>query len=168
MRDFLECQIDVPGMTEGGITVTVCLISGRSEVIEVARSAPIDELKRQAQRKLEVRRGTLIRGHIILDGDKTVGAVNLQDGEVLTLKTSPPRLTSSQEGFGAILGDGTLVAWGKFARNDRLAVRGRLREITAGVSAFVGLLHNGNIVAWGRSECGGNLGKAKQGLPAKS
>ncbi|CAE7416259.1 HERC2, partial [Symbiodinium sp. KB8] len=136
----------------------------------VAPACSIDELRREAQRRLGVGRGKLLSpsGRYFPDGDITVAQAELSHGDLLSLHREPLRLASTVHAFAAILGDGTVVTWGHDAHGgSSTAVRPELKnvkQVQATGSAFAALLADGSVLAWGNPECGGDCSSVQERL----
>ena len=70
--------------------------------------------------------------------------------------------------FAAILGDGSVVTWGKAdCGGDCSAVQGQLkdvRQIHATECAFAAILGDRSVVTWGKADCGGDSSSVQDRL----
>ena len=142
------------------ISVDVHLLSGKRAFVEVETDASIESLKQGAQTALAVpSRGRLLNSSgEVLDGAQTVTEAELRSGDVLTLHVNQVQIKGRKAGlysttFAAILGDGSVVAWGYAdCGGDSSAVQEQLRDvqqIQASDGAFAAILGDGSVVTWG-------------------
>ena len=70
------------------------------------------------------------------------------------------QIQASSHAFAAVLGDGSVVTWGKSdSGGDSSAVQDQLKnvqQIQASKFAFAAILGDGSVVTWGKSGCGGD------------
>ena len=96
------------------IVVDVTLISGQRVSLEADLSASVQSLAECAGRALGVGQGRLLSSSgSILDRDTKLGEAKLQTGDCLTLQVGAVRIRGGDGGFAAILGDGSVVTWGR-------------------------------------------------------
>ena len=103
------------------IFVNVHLLSGKCASMEVKADASVESLKQQAQSALVVpgRRRLLNSSGEVLDGAQTITEARLMSGDVLTLHVKQVQLHATRRGFvsasafAALLGDGSVVTWGR-------------------------------------------------------
>ena len=148
------------------ICVHVHLLSGKCASMEVEADASVQSLKHRAQSALVVPgTGRLLNSSgKVLDGAQTITEAGLMSGDVLTLHVNQVQLRATRRGgvfsaFAALLGDGSVVTWGKAgAGGDNSAVQDQLRDvqrIQASSWAFAAILGDGSVITWGRSDYGG-------------
>ena len=103
------------------IVVDVTLLSGQRVSLEADLTASVQSLAERARRALGAGRGTLLMSDgSIPDGDAKLGASKLQTGDCFTLQVEEVRIHGSFQSaacnrFAAILGDGSVVTWGRGA-----------------------------------------------------
>ena len=136
------------------IRIQVTLLSGRTATVDAGADASVDEVMLQAQSILEVGRGRLVTssGHV-LDGSETITKCGLRSGDVITMHVAPTQVSFSHSAGAAVLGDGSVVTWGKadFA-GDSTAVQEKLKNVQqmqASHGAFAAVLADGSVVTWG-------------------
>ena len=127
----------------------------------------VGTFKSRAQIALGVGRGRLLDASgTILDARESIKRARLQDRCPLTLHMSRVQVAATGHAFAAILGDGSVVAWGDARHGgDGSAVQGQLKnvqQIQATADAFAAILDDGSVVAWG-SACHGGDSSAVQG-----
>ena len=121
-------------------------------------------LKHRAQIALGVGR---LRGRLlssagsVLDAAAPIKESPVQDGDVLTLHVSRQfPIQSSSRAFAAILGDGSVKAWGDADfGGDSSPVQDQLKnvqQIQATDAAFAAILGDGSVVTWGDDGSGGD------------
>ncbi|OLP96545.1 putative E3 ubiquitin-protein ligase HERC2 [Symbiodinium microadriaticum] len=102
------------------------------------------------------------KGHLvdwpgsILDVRAPIQKANLQNGGSLTLHVRQVQVLACSRAFAAILGDGSVVSWG---RTDFSAVQDQLKnvqQIQASIAAFAAILNDGSVVTWGNAADGGD------------
>ena len=86
-------------------------------------------------------------------------------GDMLTLHVDQVRLNANRRidrlsAFAALLGDGSVVAWGDdYNGGDSSAVQEQLRDvqqIQTSEKAFAAILGDGSVVTWGKANYGGD------------
>ena len=66
------------------------------------------------------------------------------------------QIQASDAAFAAVLGDGSVVAWGRASYGvDSRSVQDQLKE------AFAAILGDGSVVAWGSADSGGDSSSAQ-------
>ena len=143
------------------IVVYVTLISGQRVSLEADLTASVQSLAERARRALGVGRGQLFSSSGgVLDKATKLGAAKLQTGDCLTLQVGTVRMQASYNAFAAILGDGSVVAWGSADYGgDSNSVRHQLKNVQqmhASESAFGAILRDRSVVTWGSAEGGGD------------
>ena len=147
------------------ITLHVSLLSGRRVTLETGLDVDVQEFKQRAQSALSVGRGRLLHpGGFALHEARTIRDCGWQTDDVLTLQLQPVMILASRDwngaAFAAILGDGSIVAWGDADYGgDSSSVQDQLRNVLhvqASDQAFAAILADGSAVTWGNSLCGGN------------
>ena len=148
------------------ITLFVSLLSGRTVSVETGWDVDVETFKRRAQTALSVGRGMLLHSNgSVLYGARTIRECGLQTGDVLTMHVQPVMIMPARRGilsqsFAAVLGDGSVVAWGDSDQGgDSSAVQDQLlnvQQIQASDSAFAAILGDGSVVTWGDVDSGGD------------
>ena len=158
------------------ISVHVHLLSGKSASLEVEVDASVQSLKNRAQSALMVpARGRLLKpSGEVLDSAQTIKQARLESGDMLTLQVSrQAQLQATKPGidavaFAAILGDGSVVAWGwGHGGGGSSGVQERLRDvqqIRASSKAFAAILGDGSVIAWGGADSGGDSSAVQRQL----
>ena len=136
------------------IIVDVTLFSGQRVSLEADLTASVQSLAERAQRALGVGRGRLFTSSGgILHGDTTLEAAKLQTSDCLTLQVCTIRIRGTCKSLAAILGDGSVVTWGRAAcGGDSSSVQDQLKnvqQIQASWYAFAAILGDGSVVTWG-------------------
>ena len=117
-------------------------------------------------RTLGVGRGRLLdaSGNVVASC-VSITEARLQTGDWLTLHVSRVQVFATGRAFAAILGDGSVVAWGDPNEGgDSSAVQDQLRHVTqiqAFVCAFAAILGDGSVVTWGDPDGGGDSGAVR-------
>ena len=104
----------------------VALISGRRVSLEADLDAPVESLKRRAQKTLGVGTGRLLNASGgSLCGDATLVIAGWQAGDCRTLQIRGVQVCGGRKTlcFAALLGDGSVVTWGKAAYGNSSAVQ---------------------------------------------
>ncbi|OLP77757.1 E3 ubiquitin-protein ligase HERC2 [Symbiodinium microadriaticum] len=149
------------------ISVDVHLLSGMRAAVEVEADASVELLKLRAQSALAVpnKCRLLNSSGEVLDGAQTVTEAELRSGDVLTLHVNQVQIKANRQGgrfaaFSALLGDGSVVTWGKATTGgDSSAVQEQLRDvqqIQASGGAFAAVRSGGSVVTWGDTDYGGD------------
>ena len=159
------------------ISVDVYLLSGKRAAVEVEAAASVESLKHRAQTALAVpSRGRLLNSSgEVLDGAQTVTEAELRSGDVLTLHVmNQVQINARKRGlnfvFAAILGDGSVFAWGDCdARKDQGAFPWGLRDVNvqqiqASYGAFAAIRSDGSVVTWGDANQGGDSSAIQEQL----
>ena len=144
------------------ITVEVSLLSGKRATVQADQNEALETLTQRAQKALRVGKGRLLDSSgVVLDG-----CTEIRNGDSLTFHVNRGQIQSTNNSFAAILGDGSVVAWGRAAcGGDCSAVQGQLKnvqQIRACRRAFAAILSDGSVVTWGDRDHGGD-GSAVQG-----
>ena len=143
------------------IIVEVVLLSGSKAIVEARVDESIETLKNRAQTALEVGRGRLLdsSGRALVGSSKIIDS-SLRSGDCLSLHLSRVQIKASFGAFAAILGDGSVVTWGKAEYGgDSSAVQDQLKnvqQVQALFGTFAAVLGDGSAVTWGDAEDGGN------------
>ena len=100
------------------ITLHVSLLSGRTFSAETELDVGVATFRERAQAALSVGKGRLVHScGLALDGASTLRECGLQNGDVLNLQVLPVTIQASRAldgaAFAAILGDGSVVTWGR-------------------------------------------------------
>ena len=136
--------------------IEVVLMSGRRVQLACAEDASLDSLLQRAQTELAVRGqfSVLSTSGERLNTRLTLGELDLEEGEVLTLHTRPLRLAATCGAFAALLGDGSVATWGANGGDCGLAQQQLtcVQDIQASSGAFAAITDTGCIVAWGASK----------------
>ena len=85
----------------------------------------------------------------VLDRDAQLGAAKLQTGDCLTLQVGTIRISSGFQCFAAILGDGSVVAWGKGYHAGSSCGQEKMKNVQqnqAFGSVFAAILGDGSVV----------------------
>ena len=140
------------------VVVDVGLISGKKVSVEATLDEPV---KRRAQTALAVGKGRLEDASGgLLDDELTVKKAMLETGTSLTLQLGRVQIIASPRAFAAILGDGSVVAWGaEYCGGKSCAVLDQLKgvqQIQASERAFAAILTDGSVVTWGNKYLGGD------------
>ena len=128
------------------LVLDVSLLSGRKVCLESDMNDSVASLKERAQEALGVGKGRLLNScGDVRDVNATLEAVGLQSGDHLTLHIGKLQIRGGKNrGFAAILGDASVVTWGKAScGGDSHAVQEQLRnvhQIEATCSAFAAIL----------------------------
>ena len=149
------------------ITLHVSLLSGRTVPIEIGLDVDVGVFKRWAERALSVGKGRLIHSSgSVLDEGKTIGQSELCNDDILSLHIRPIAIHAAADihertsAFVAVLGDGSVVAWGEDSRGGGSSdVRDQLRNvqhIQCSWGAFAAILADGSVVTWGYARHGGD------------
>ncbi|OLQ01462.1 hypothetical protein AK812_SmicGene15784 [Symbiodinium microadriaticum] len=152
------------------ISVDVHLLSGKRAAVEVEAGASVESLKRRAQSALAVpSRGRLLNSSgEVLDRARTVTEAQLRSGDVLTLHVNQVHIQARKGAFAAILGDGSVVTWGKATfGGDSSAVQEQLRDVQqihASDNVFAAILGDGSVVTWGCADDGGDSSAVQEQL----
>ena len=149
------------------IAVTVGLLSGRTATVRAGLDESVAALSRRAQTALGVGKGHLVDSSgSILDEGAPIQKANLQNGGSLTLHVPCAKIQvlACQWAFAAILGDGSVVSWG---RTDFVAAQDQLKNvqhIQASFGASAAILDDGSVVTWGSAGHGGDSSAAQDQL----
>ncbi|CAE7897637.1 pak-2 [Symbiodinium sp. KB8] len=143
------------------ITLEVGLLSGKRVTVDADENEEVGTLKRRAQISLGVGSGRLVGScGSVLDESSPIKRARLQNGDSLTLQVNSVQIQAARNAFAAILGDGTVVTWGRAAYGGgSSAVRDQLknvRQIQASSEALAAILCDGSVVTWGRPVYGGD------------
>ncbi|CAE7811653.1 unnamed protein product [Symbiodinium sp. KB8] len=159
-RDSEYCRfLEICNMS---ITVEVGLLSGKKATVEAGREEEVGSLKRRAHAALGVvGRGRLVDSSgSVLDPSALIKDAGVQDGDWLTLHINRVQVRATDAAFAAILGDGSVVAWGEPGfGGDSSSVGDQLKnvqQIQAASSAFAAILGDGSVVTWGDATKGGD------------
>ena len=139
------------------LTFEVSLISGKTVSLQTHGDESVESLRVRAQRALGVGNGRLLTSAgSVLDGGVPIKKARLQPARPLTYHVRRVDVCGGESAFAAILGDGSVVTWG---RADSSAVRGQLKnvqQIHASEQVFAAILGDGSVVTWGSSRAGGD------------
>ena len=148
----------------------VALLSGQQACICLESEATVDDLRVQAQQKLQLS----IAGLFSADGNVLRRQSKLKDlplssGDTVSATVCHAVLFSSRMSKGfALLRDGLVATWGDADfGGDCRAVQDQLRDvetIEAGSSAFAAIRDDGTVVTWGNPVCGGSSRNVQQQL----
>ena len=95
------------------LTLEVSLLSGRTVSLEAGLDESVAALRRKAQKTLAVGRGRLLSSSGgVLSAAATLEESSLRNGDRLTLQMRSVYVRGNEKAFAAILGDGSVVAWG--------------------------------------------------------
>ena len=113
------------------IILDVAWMSGQRVSLEADLTASVQSLAERAQRALGVGRGRLFSSSgSVLDVDMQLGAANLRKGDCLTLQVGTVRTCTGNGCFAAILGDGSVVTWGRTdCGGDSRSVQNQLKNV---------------------------------------
>ena len=105
-------------------------MSGKTADIAATMDTSLKDVKLQAQSALQSASGVLMscQGQF-LDADQTLAEAGVRPGDVLTLQVRQTVLAATSGAFAAILGDGSVVAWGSSDGGDSSAVQGQLKNV---------------------------------------
>ncbi|OLP83584.1 Polypeptide N-acetylgalactosaminyltransferase 3 [Symbiodinium microadriaticum] len=138
------------------IGVEVRLLSGKRASVEVEAEASVDSLRRHAHSALLVPgRGRLVSSSgEVLDGTQTIKRAKLMSGAVLTLHVAQTQLIACKNNpvsssFAAILGDGSVVCWGRVDNSPVQHLLKNVQQIQVAGHAFAAILGDGSVVTWG-------------------
>ena len=129
----------------------------------------VGSVKRRAQNALAVGQGQLAdpSGNI-LDVSATVKRARWQSDDFLTVHIGQTRLQRNRHTFAAIIGDGSVVTWGRDdCGGDSSVVRDQLQnvqQIQASHKAFAAVRGDRSVVSWGRASWGGDSGAVQHQL----
>ena len=149
------------------ITVHVGQLSGKGAV-QVDLDEEVATLNLRAQTALGVGNGRLVNSSgCVLDACSTqcstINDAKLQNGDSLTLHIKRLQIQASSKSFAAILGDGSVVAWGdarfgsfSSAVQDQLKNVQQIQTARFDGGAFAAILCDGSVVTWGDSYNGGD------------
>ena len=143
------------------ISVEVSLLSGKTATVHAGLNETVETLTQRAQNALAVGKGQLLDSSgVVLDGCAKIANSRIQSGDSLTLPVSKIQIQSTFISFAAILGDGSVVAWGRAAcGGDCSAVQGQLKNVqqvqVSRDGAFAAILGDGSVVTWGHAAYGG-------------
>ncbi|OLQ11826.1 hypothetical protein AK812_SmicGene4292 [Symbiodinium microadriaticum] len=143
------------------ITVDVGLLSGKTASVKAGLDEEVGALKRRAQIALGVGGGRLVDSSgSVLDACAPIRCTRLRNGELLALHISRIQVQASCLSFAAILGDGSVVTWGRAEHGgNSSAVQDQLKnvqQIQASHFAFAAVLADGSVVTWGSAASGGD------------
>ena len=82
----------------------------------------------------------------VLDGETPLKRVRLQNAEPLTFQVGRVAIQAAFGAFAAILGDGSVVTWGRASVVRELK---NVQQIQATSSAFAAILVDGSVETWG-------------------
>eukprot|EP00439_Symbiodinium_sp_Y106_P050454 s535_g6.t1 len=155
--------------SNGHVSLTISLISGRSVRIDAKQGESIRQLSWRAQRALRVGRGRLLDpSGFVLEAAATVQECGLQGGDALTLHVAQVWIASSHSSFAAMLGDGSVACWGNVRYGgDSRRVQDRLKnvqQVQATRFAFAAILADGSVVTWGNARFGGDSASVQEEL----
>ena len=96
------------------IILEVVLLSGSKAIVEARLDESVETLKNRAQTALEVGRGRLLdsSGRALLGSSKIIDS-SVRSGDCLSLHLFRVQIHESCGAFAAILGDGSVVTWGR-------------------------------------------------------
>ncbi|CAE7377064.1 unnamed protein product [Symbiodinium microadriaticum] len=166
-KEQLRWYVPVTAQVEPNQDVSA-LLSGKAATVEVG----VDEegchnIETSGRdRTLGVGRGRLLdaSGNVVASC-VSITEARLQTGDWLTLHVSRVQVFATGRAFAAILGDGSVVAWGDPNEGgDSSAVQDQLRHVTqiqAFVCAFAAILGDGSVVTWGDPDGGGDSGAVR-------
>ena len=149
------------------VTVEVRLLSGKTASVNAGLDEQVELLKRRAQIALQVGKGRLVDSSgAVLDARVSIEAACVKDGDSLTFHISKAQVFATRRGFIALLGDGSVVAWGRVAWDsvvqDQLQnvqqIQSCGNELAPGFcgSAFAAILGDGSVMTWGPADYGGD------------
>eukprot|EP00439_Symbiodinium_sp_Y106_P032110 s577_g3.t2 len=168
------------------LTLEVSLMSGMTVSLQTHGDESVESLRVRAQRALGAGKGRLLDSTgRVLDGGEPLKKARLQYQEPLTFQVRRVEICGGWLDFAAILGNGSVVTWGKahfggdssaaFAAilgdgsvvtwgnadlgGDSSAVRDQLKnvqQIQATMAAFAAVLADGSVVTWGKAHFGGD------------
>ena len=151
------------------VAVKIGLLSGRTVSLEASLDETVGSVKRRAQNALAVGQGQLAdpSGNI-LDVSATVKRARWQSDDFLTVHIGQTRLQRNRHTFAAIIGDGSVVTWGRDdCGGDSSVVRDQLQnvqQIQASHKAFAAVRGDRSVVSWGRASWGGDSGAVQHQL----
>ena len=136
------------------VMVEVGLLSGKAITLEAHQDEQVEALALRAQIALGVGKGRLLDSSgNVLDACATIKDARVQSSDFLTLHRTQVQVQASDRAFAAVLGDGSVVAWGDADYGgDSSAVQGQLknvREVQSTDKAFTAILADGSVVTWG-------------------
>ncbi|OLQ00903.1 hypothetical protein AK812_SmicGene16390 [Symbiodinium microadriaticum] len=149
------------GLLKLGAFEAIRVAAGRRVTVDADVNEEVGTLKRRAQIALGVGRGRLVGSSgSVLDAWTPIKRARLQNGDLLALHINRVQVQASSEAFAAILGDGSVVTWGRTNLDgDSGAVQDQLKnvqQIQATSGAFAAILDDGSVVTWGLSAYGGD------------
>ena len=74
------------------------------------------------------------------------------------------QIQSTDDSFAAVLGDGTVVTWGKQDGYDGCTCLENVRQIQSTAFAFAAILGDGSVVTWGDASYGGDSSAVRDQL----
>ena len=151
------------------LTLEVSLISGKTVSLQTHGDESVESLRLRAQRALVVGKSRLFDSTgSVLDGGAPLQMTSLQYVEPLTLQVGRVDLCCGLAAFAAILGDGSVVSWGRADfGGDSSAARNQLKnvqQIQASDAAFAAILVDGSVVTWGHANAGGDSSAVRDQL----
>ena len=145
------------------IQINVALPSGHAELLTLLPSSTVRDVRTKAERSFGKKylRLSTAKNRVLVNPDKTLEEVEVEDGECLTAVVLQPQLAATEGAFALWChGDSAIVTWGGESRGgDSSAVRDQPRgvqQIQATHRAFAAILEHGSIVTWGHADYGGD------------
>ncbi|OLQ14965.1 Vacuole morphology and inheritance protein 14 [Symbiodinium microadriaticum] len=122
-------------------------------------------LRLRAQRALGVGKGRLFgSAGSALDGEAPVKRARLQNAEPLTFQVGRVATQATEEAFATILGDGSVVTWGRACHGGVVGQLKNVQQIQATSAAFAAILVDGSVVTWARPNFGGDSSDVRDQL----
>ena len=141
------------------VQVHVALLSGRRASITASSDTTLADLMLEAQSSLQTGAGVFVnaRGEF-LSLEHTLAQAGVQAEDVLTLQVRQSRVAACSGSFTALLGDGSVSAWGANQRHYTAppAQLKNVQEIQAAYAASAAILANRCVVTWGDPLRGGD------------
>ena len=135
------------------ITVLVGMLSGKTATVQVELDEEVNALRLRAQTALGIGKGWLLdsAGQALDTGSKIADA-NIQSGDTLSFVTARLQLQARGTAMAAILGDGSVVTWGRAkSGGDSRTVSDQpknVKHIQATHGAFAAIIADGSVVTW--------------------
>ena len=143
------------------VAVEIRLLSGRTAAVKASVDEEVGTLRLQAQRALGVGKGRLMDSSgAVLDVSAAIKDSGVRNGDSLTLHINRAQASATAGAFAAVIGDGSVVAWGDAHHGGNISVAQsklkNVRQIQASSTAFAAILGDGSVITWGDAGSGGD------------
>ena len=149
------------------LEVKVTLLNGHAELLTLLPPSTVQDLRTKAQQAFGKKYLKLVtaKNRVLVDPDKTLKEVEIEDGECLTALVLQPQLAATSRAFAFLRPDSTVVTWGSAnCGGDSSGVRDQLKgvmQIQAANGAFAAILADGSVVTWGDAKYGADSSRVR-------